>query len=133
MYKLLISIVLLTVGGCAAKTSPERHSLYYARHDPTMEGGNYVKRPGETAKLNLAVYQAVYSQGVNAKAKGVTPAQAASMAGDIYHSGVKATGGTETFMGLKDHKTQVTADERASQLWGQTLKETFLDGYNGIQ
>jgi hypothetical protein len=28
---------------------------------------------------------------------------------------------------------QITPDERASQLWGQTLKETFLDGYNGVK
>lgn len=36
-------------------------------------------------------------------------------------------------MHLKEYKTQITLDERASELWGETLKETFLDGYNGVK
>lgn len=36
MKRLLITAVIIALGGCAAKTSPERHSIYYARHDPTM-------------------------------------------------------------------------------------------------
>lgn len=132
MKRLLIAVVILVLGGCAAKTSPERHSLYYARHDPTMMGGNYASRPDATAKTNLPAYQQIYTLGQDAKAKGLTPAQAQSMADDIYKVNANATNGTETFMDLKDHKTQITRDKRATQLWGQTLKDTFLDGYNGI-
>lgn len=132
MKRILIIAVALTLGACAAKTSPERHSLYYARHDPTMSGGNYVSKPTDTAKLNLPVYQKIYKQGQDAKAKGLSPVQAQSIADEIYKANAKAASSTVTYMSLKDNKTQTTPDERASQLWGQTLKDTFLDGYNGV-
>lgn len=133
MKRILIVVAALTLGACVAKTSPERHSLYFARHDPTMSGGNYVSKPNDTAKLNLHIYQDVYKEGKKARATGLTLAQAQSAAEQVYESGVRATGGMETFMNLKDKKTQITPDERAARLWGQTLKDTFLDGYNGIK
>ena len=132
MKRLLMVAIVLALGGCAAKTSPERHALYFAWHDPSMTGGNYASRPDATAKTNLPGYQQVYKQGQEAKAKGLTPAQAQSLADEIYKVNANATGGTETYMDLKEHKTQITRDERASQLWGKTLKDTFLDGYNGV-
>jgi cell fate (sporulation/competence/biofilm development) regulator YlbF (YheA/YmcA/DUF963 family) len=133
MKRLLITAVILALGGCAAKTSPERHSIYYARHDPTMMGGNYASSPDATAKANLPAYKQIYQQGQDAKTKGLTPAQAQTLADEIYKVNANVTSGTETFMNLKEHKTQITRDERASQLWGQTLKETFLDGFNGVK
>lgn len=133
MKKIIIVSVILCLCGCADKSSPERHSLYFARHDPTMVGGNYRADPMATAELNLHTYQEIYKQGQDAKSKGVTSAQAHDLAEQVYMSGVNATGGEQTYMHLKEHKTQITPDERASQLWGQTLKETFLDGYNGVK
>lgn len=67
------------------------------------------------------------------KTMGLTPIQAQTLADEIYKVNANVTSGTETFMNLKEHKTQITRDERASQLWGQTLKETFLDGFNGVK
>ncbi|WP_312189543.1 Exc2 family lipoprotein [Leclercia sp.] len=133
MKKMLIAAALITLVGCTSPSSPERHALYYARHDPTMAGGNYVKNPTETARLNLPTYQKIYKQGQEAKIKGFTPEQAQSVAEEINQASANATGGTETYMNMKEHKTQITPDERASQLWGKTLKDTFMDGYNGIK
>jgi len=132
MKRILIVVVALTLGACAAKTSPERHSLYYARHNPVMAGGNYVSKPTDTAKLNLPVYQKMYKQGQDAKVKGLSPVQAQAVADEIYKVNAKPASSTVTYMSLKDHQTQATPDERQSQLWGQTLKDTFLDGYNGV-
>lgn len=133
MKKILIAATFITLTGCVSQSSPERHSLYYARHEPTMVGGNYIKRPTETARLNLSTYQKIYQQGQEAKIKGFTPEQAQSIAEEINQASAKATGGESTYMNLKEHKTKITPDERASQLWGQTLQDTFMDGYNGIK
>ncbi|MDM2896783.1 Exc2 family lipoprotein [Citrobacter sp. Cpo030] len=133
MKKILIAATFITLAGCASKSSPERHALYYARHDPTMSGGNYVKNPTETARSNLPTYQKIYKQGQEAKIKGFTLEQAQSVAEEINQASAHATSGTETYMNMKEHKTQITPDARASQLWGQTLKDTFMDGYNGVK
>lgn len=132
--KVMTGIFLsLILAGCVTQTSPERHSMYFARHDPTMTGGNYVSSPTYTAKLNLPVYQKIYKQGQDAKSRGVSKEHAMRFADDIYQSAVKSTVWNQSFMNLKDHKTPMDPDERAAALWGQTLKDTYLDGYNGIQ
>lgn len=96
-------------------------------------GGNYASRPDATAKANSPAYNQVYQLGQDAKTMGLTPVQAQTLADEIYKVNANVTSSTGTFMNHKEHKTQITRDERASQLWGQTLIETFLDGFSGIK
>lgn len=133
MKKILIAVTFIALSGCAVQSSPERHSLYYARHDPTMTGGNYIKNPSETARLNLPVYQKIYKEGQKAKTNGLNPEQARKISEDIYRANAKSSDVEETYMHMSEHKLHITPDERAAKLWGQTLKDTFMDGYNGVK
>lgn len=98
-----------------------------------MVGGNYRGDPAAAARMNLHTYQDIYRKGQETKAKGATVAEAQTLAEEIYKSAVSTTKNEEIFMNMQSQKTTLTPDERAAQLWGQTLKETFLDGYNGVK
>lgn len=98
-----------------------------------MVGGNYRGDPAASARMNLHTYQDIYRKGQETKAKGATAAEAQTLAEEIYKSAVSTTKNEEIFMNMQSQKTTLTPDERAAQLWGQTLKETFLDGYNGVK
>ena len=132
MKKIILTGMLLLLAGCASQTSPERHSLYFARHDPAMVGGNYVSKPLYTAKQNLPMYQEVYKHGQGDKVKGLTPEQAKQVADQLYDTAQNSTKSVETFTGNPQQKTPTQADKDSLKLWASTLRDTYLDGYNGI-
>ncbi|MBB1201790.1 hypothetical protein EGM70_16030 [Enterobacteriaceae bacterium 89] len=131
MKKIMMIATLLLASGCVSQTSPERHSRYFAVHDPEMVGGNFASNPTYTAKANLPLFQKVYQQGQADKAKGLTAAQAQQVADSIYTSASKSQV-RSTFTGNKSDTHLHDGDNESLALWGTQLKETYLDGYNGI-
>ncbi|MGK7286198.1 Exc2 family lipoprotein [Buttiauxella agrestis] len=129
---LILIAIATTLVGCA-KTAPMRHSYHYATHQSSELNGNLVSRPDATARLNLHVFEELYNSGKVNRAAGISEETALQKAELIKTAN----------LGAKQKKSFSNAPQAASSiepgeakdvmLWAEELRETYLDGYHGVQ
>jgi ABC-type transport system involved in cytochrome c biogenesis ATPase subunit len=129
---LILIAIATTLVGCA-KTAPMRHSYHYATHQSSELNGNLVSKPDATARLNLHVFEELYNSGKVDRAAGISEETALQKAEHIKTAN----------LGVAEKKSFANAPQAASsiepgeakdaKLWAEELRETYLDGYRGVQ
>lgn len=128
----LLFAAALILSGCA-KTSPERHSYYFASHRSALLNGNMVSDANKNAKLNLPVFSKLYLEGKSDRSAGLPETSANLKAEQIRKANLSVQTSLSFINAPQAKKDIEQADPRDENLWANELKAVYLDGYRGIQ
>lgn len=133
MKKLILSLVLFSLAGCSANSSPERHARHFVFNQTEMLSGTMHNNRNAAYAANLPQFKKLYDMGKADKQKGVSQDQALAYADMIRKQAEQPQSTQATNTNNKNDKWTEDINAKDARLWHNQLADTYLDGYKGIQ
>lgn len=128
----LALIVTLTITGCAAKSSAERHARQYIQATSDDLDPNFVVNKTDSIHMMVPFFKHFYEIGQQDKAAGVSPDQALQRVNEFhYESFLQSIHSQERFAG-KIYTSSGLTSVQEQQSMGHAISGAYMDGYYGV-